>query len=614
MISYEHRVISGAGEIRWQRWIDRAIFDKDELVEYQSIGEDITEQRLAQQALRESEERFRDLFDNSTNLIQIVSPNGKFIFVNKAWRRELGYSEIDVEAMTAWDVLQPESVETVRNAFERSLTGEVIPDIEAVFLSKDYRLIFTEGNLNCKFQEDGKPDYIRAIFHDVTERKKAQEQLYYHAFYDSLTGLPNRAFLLKRLNQVIAQAANEPDYHYSLFFLDIDDFKLVNDTLGHAIGDQLLIAFSARLKESLRTNDLIARLGGDEFVILLDRVSRLDFVQEVANRLVKDMDEPFFLDDQEIISHASIGIVYGRELGDAQSILRDADIAMYRAKVLGKNRFEIFEERLREDTITRVRLESELRKAIFEEQFFLEYQPIYSLGGQELQGLEALVRWRHPSQGVISPFYFIPAAEETGLIIQIGEWVLRQACQQMVAWRKQFPSMSKVQINVNLSARQLVLTDLKETVLNALEETGLPPACLVLEITETTIMENIELASELLAELNQAGVHIHVDDFGIGHSSLYRLQKLPIQALKIDRNFIKDAIKPGGSLGIVRAIALMGRELHLLTIAEGIETENQLKMLQKLKCDAGQGYYLSKPKSSVEIEQLLEEMDNSIKN
>ena len=324
--------------------------------------------------------------------------------------------------------------------------------------------------------------------------------------------------------------------------------------------------------------------------------------------IVKDMDKPFQIGGQEIISHASIGIVYNTEIGDAQSILRDADIAMYRAKVLGKNRYEIFEERLREDTISRVRLESELRKAIQDGQFFLEYQPIFSLGGNEALGVEALVRWRHPSQGVVSPYYFIPIAEETGLIIQIGEWVLREACQQMVEWQRSFHFRNPLQINVNLSARQMILADLKDTILEVLRETGLPPECLVLEITETTIMDNIDLASELLEELHQVGVQFHVDDFGVGHSSLYRLQELPIQALKIDRSFVKDASRPGGNIGILRAIAMMGREMHLATIAEGIENEGQLKMLQKLKCDAGQGYFLSKPKSSTDIEMLLEQL------
>jgi diguanylate cyclase (GGDEF)-like protein/PAS domain S-box-containing protein len=607
MISYEHQVITTGGEIRWQRWIDRAIFEDDELIEFQSIGEDITEQRNAQQALRESEERFRDLFDNSTNLIEIVSPEWKFIFVNEAWKKQLGYSESEIEKLAAWDVFHRESQEHVRQAFERSLTGEVVSDLEAVFVTRDYKLVYTEGNINCKIT-DGKPEYIRAIFHDITERKKVQEQLYLSAYYDPLTGLPNRAFLLDRLNQMLSASAKGDKHHYGLFFLDIDNFKLVNDTLGHAVGDQLLIAFGARLKECLRTFDIIARLGGDEFVILLDRVSKLDDVEDVAHRIINKLEQPFFIDGEEIMAHASIGLVYDFKSGDAQSILRDADIAMYRAKVMGKNRFEIFQEHLREDTISRVRLENELRRAIQENQFFLEYQPIYSLKTNQVQGVEALLRWEHPNQGVLPPLYFIPIAEETGLITQIGEWVLREACHQMATWQRSFPQAASLQVSVNLSARQLVQKELKDIVHEVLQETGLPPACLALEITETTIMENIELISQLLEDLHKEGIQIQVDDFGIGYSSLFRLQNLPIQALKIDRSFIRDAGLPGSNKGIVRAIAMMGKELHLATIAEGIEKEQELDLLKALDCDAGQGYYLGKPMKAQQFVQHLETM------
>lgn len=604
MVSYEHRVFSAAGEVRWQRWIDRAIFENDTLVEYQSIGEDVTEQRRSQQALRESEERFRDLFDNSTNLIQIVSPDGKFFYVNQAWKSILGYTETDIDGMSVWEVFQPDYVEVVRNAFERTLAGEVFTNLEVVFLTKNQHQVYAEGNINVKYI-DGKVAYIRAIFHDITERKNIEEQLYHNAYYDALTGLPNRAFLLEQITRVMAEASSDPGKNYSLFFLDVDNFKLVNDTLGHVFGDNLLVAISNRLKECLRSVDIVGRLGGDEFVVLLSRVSKLDYVYEVANRVLNELSRPFSIDGHEINIHVSIGVVYNGLEGDAQSILRDADIAMYRAKVLGKNRIALFQDRMREDTISRVRLENDLRQAIQEGQFFLQYQPILSVGNNELRGLEALLRWQHPTRGVISPLYFIPIAEETGLIISIGEWVLREACQQMMVWQEKYPTHPPLQININISAKQLAYSNLVDFIRNVLKETGLNPACLALEITESTIMENIEIANEILTNLHSEGIQIHVDDFGTGYSSLHRLISLPIQAVKIDRSFIKEMNQVGGSSGIVRAITTMGKELHLETIAEGVENEQQLTLLQELKCDAAQGFYFSKPISADDIQEFL---------
>ena len=337
-------------------------------------------------------------------------------------------------------------------------------------------------------------------------------------------------------------------------------------------------------------------------------IERSGRLVSVAHRIIKKLEQPFYIEDEEILAHASIGLVYDFKSGDAQSILRDADIAMYRAKVMGKNRFEIFQERLREDTISRVRLENELRRAIQENQFFLEYQPILSLKTNQVQGVEALLRWEHPNQGILPPLYFIPIAEETGLIIPIGEWVLREACQQVATWQHSYPQAASLQVSVNLSARQLMQKELKETIHTILDETCLPPACLALEITETTIMENIEMISQLLMELHQEGIQIQVDDFGIGYSSLFRLKNLPIQALKIDRSFIRDAGLPGSSKGIVRAIAMMGKELNLATIAEGIEREQELDLLKDLECDAGQGYYLGKPMRAQQFADRLETM------
>jgi diguanylate cyclase (GGDEF)-like protein/PAS domain S-box-containing protein len=604
MIKYEHRVFAPNGEIRWQRWIDRAIIERDFLIEYQSIGEDITEQRQTEEALRESEEKFRDLFDNSTNLIQIVSPEGQLIFVNQAWKQRLGYRGEETRRMSIWETIHPESVDTIQDAFWRALAGEDINNLEAIFLTREGESIYTEGNLNCKFK-NGKIEYLRGIFHDITERRKAEEQLIYNAYFDSLTGLPNRANLLKRLIQVMEQSRLNPRKSHALLFLDIDNFKLVNDSLGHSIGDALLVAIAERLKGCTRAEDTIARLGGDEFIILLESVQNLESAQEVAQRVVDDLHQPFAIEGHEITSSASVGLILCKQAEDAEGALCNADIAMYRAKKGGKNRFEIFDERHREDTIVRLRLENDLRHAIENQEFSLVYQPIYMLENGQVTGLEALLRWNHPMRGIIPPIEFIPIAEETNLIIPIGEWVLVEASRQVVQWQRVYPQHPPIEISVNISPRQLADADFPSRVRQILQESGLPAENLALEITETAVMENLELSRGSLQLLHELGVQIHIDDFGTGYSSFSRLQSFPINTIKIDRSFIRDTRLGNGNAGIVRAITSMSKELGVKTIAEGIEDLQQLETLKTLGCAAGQGFYLAKPMSVSEIELLL---------
>ena len=605
LVKYEHRVLAPNGEIRWQRWIDRIIVEGGQMIEYQSIGEDITEQRQAEEALRESEEKFRDLFDNSTNLIQIISPDYQFIFVNQAWQNRLGYVEEETRRMLIWEALHPDSVENVRQALGKALAGQDVNNLEAVFLTKKGASIFTEGNINCKFK-NGKVEYIRGIFHDVTERKKAEEQLILNAYNDLLTGLPNRAYLLKRLAQVMEHTGQDPEYRHALLFLDLDNFKLVNDSLGHSIGDSLLIVIADRLKSCLRGEDIVARLGGDEFIVLLEDVESLENVKEVARRIVEDLHRPLVVEGHEISTSASVGIVFNNHHTDAEGMLRDADIAMYRAKMNGKNRFEIFEEYQREDTIVRTKLEYDLRHALENREFGLYYQPIYELDSGRVTGLEALLRWNHPVHGMIDPLRFIPIAEEIELIIAIGDWVLAEACKQMAAWQVIFPQPSPLEISVNISPRQLKHVDFQAHIRQVLEETHLSAGSLALEITENAVMENFDTARSVLHNLEEDGVQIHIDDFGTGYSSLGRLQSFPIHTIKIDRVFIHEIEHENGSVGIVRAITNMGKELGVKIVAEGIETLHELEYLKSLGCSAGQGYYLAKPMQAGEVECLLQ--------
>ncbi len=367
-----------------------------------------------------------------------------------------------------------------------------------------------------------------------------------------------------------------------------------------------MIVIADRLKSCLRGEDIVARLGGDEFIVLLEDVESLENVKEVARRIVEDLHRPLVVEGHEISTSASVGIVFNNHHTDAEGMLRDADIAMYRAKMNGKNRFEIFEEYQREDTIVRTKLEYDLRHALENREFGLYYQPIYELDSGRVTGLEALLRWNHPVHGMIDPLRFIPIAEEIELIIAIGDWVLAEACKQMAAWQVIFPQPSPLEISVNISPRQLKHVDFQAHIRQVLEETHLSAGSLALEITENAVMENFDTARSVLHNLEEDGVQIHIDDFGTGYSSLGRLQSFPIHTIKIDRVFIHEIEHENGSAGIVRAITNMGKELGVKIVAEGIETLHELEYLKSLGCSAGQGYYLAKPMQAGEVERLLQ--------
>jgi diguanylate cyclase (GGDEF)-like protein/PAS domain S-box-containing protein len=604
VIKYEHRVFAPDGSIRWQRWIDRAVFDGVRLIEYQSIGEDVTEQRQAVEALRENEEKFRDLFNNSTELIQIVNPEQRFIYVNPAWLKTLDYNQEELTHLTLVDIIHPDCLDKCRNSFEQAIAGHEIEHCAATFLTKAGNPVFVEGNITCKMKDD-LPEYVRGIFHDVTQRKKAEDQLIQNAYYDNLTGLPNRAMLMDKLAAAISCTEANPEHRFAIIFLDIDNFKLVNDSLGHACGDELLVIIANRLKDCVRSWDTVSRLGGDEFVILLDGIQEDEHSLQVARRIQEVLRQPLSIQGQQFVITGSMGIVNDGLYSNPGDILRDADIAMYKAKINGKDRSEVFELNLRARAIERLRIENSLRNAVERQEFYLEYQPIFSLKDGLIRGFEALIRWHHPEQGVVYPAEFIPVAEETGLILPIGAWVLRQACLQLRCWQADYPQTAVFKMAVNISAKQLVQADFPSQVEQILLETGLDPACLALELTESTLMENNDLTAEVLELLDNQTIQLHLDDFGTGYSSLGRLQHFPISTIKIDHTFV-DKITPGGQQPeIVRAIILLGRELQLDVIAEGIEQEHQITLLGELGCNLGQGFFLGRPVSSQEVTNLL---------
>jgi diguanylate cyclase (GGDEF)-like protein len=432
---------------------------------------------------------------------------------------------------------------------------------------------------------------------------------------DPLTGLPNRILFLERLERLVARNHTTSTSSFAVFFIDVDRFKLINDSLGHLAGDELLVSLARRLERSLRSTDTIsffegertiARLGGDEFTILIDGVKDAVDAQTVAERLRKVVEEPFILQGREVVTSLSIGVVMSADRYErAADMIRDADTAMYRAKELGKARCEIFDISMLAEVEERLQLESDLRHALERGEFQVYYQPIVSLAETRLCGFEALLRWHHPTRGIVSPGDFIPTAEETGLILAIGEWVLSEACRQMRAWDEEFPECSTLSISVNLSARQCMQLDLLHIVSRILNDTALAPERLKLEITEGVVLENSDAVVKVLHELRALGVQLGLDDFGVGYSALSYLQRFPFQTLKIDRTFIK-GMHDTGSSEIIRAIVSLASGLAMEVTAEGVETADQLSRLKALACEFGQGFYFYKPLTSQDAYQILQ--------
>lgn len=489
----------------------------------------------------------------------------------------------------------------------RSIQGEEVNDVE-MFVRQ------TPGTNGIWVMATGRPlknknGLVKGgviVCRNITERKRVEQQLLHDALHDGLTGLANRALFTDRLERAIALANRKRDYLFAVLFLDLDRFKVINDSLGHIVGDQLLIAIARRLETCLRSNDLIARLGGDEFAILLEDIKDTDYATQVAERAQKELMQPFHIDGHEIFAATSIGIAFstnGYQL--PQELLRDADTAMYHAKALGKSRYQIFDTGMHIRAVALLQLETDLRRALQRHEFQVHYQPIVSLQNQKLSGFEALLRWNHPERGLISPTEFIPVAEETGLIIPLGEWVLREACCQMRIWQEEFPAAPDLTISVNISGKQFSQPNLVEQIQNTLQQTGLDPHSLKLEITESRFMENVDSTVAMLLELQALGIQLSMDDFGTGYSSLSYLNRFPINTLKIDRSFISSVDTDAEKLEIIRTVVMLAWNLGMDVVAEGVETAEQFAQLKILKCESGQGYFFSKPLNSTTAQNLI---------
>lgn len=441
---------------------------------------------------------------------------------------------------------------------------------------------------------------------EIAERLQVQERLLHLALHDVLTGLPNRTWFMKRLEQLLQQVNHLSGYRFAVLFLDCDRFQAVNDSLGHLVGDQLLVSIARRIELCLRPGTMLCRLGGDEFSILLQDTEKPSDAIKVANDILHELAAPFQIGDYQVFTNVSIGIVMGSDIyRQSEHILRDADTAMYRAKANGKACYQMFEQTMHSRALHNFQLESDLRHALERHELIAYYQPIIRLDNNQIDSFEALVRWNHPEKGLVDPSKFIPIAEETGLVMAIDLFVLQQACQQLRSWRDEGLADASLTMNVNLSVKHFMSFDLLKQIDHVLRETGITGSSLRLEITESDIMENAEFAGKIISQLRDRHIQLSIDDFGTGYSSLSYLHRLPIDHLKIDRSFVMRIGKNGKNTEIIRAIIALAKSLDMFTIAEGVETQDQLDQIRELKCEFCQGYLFSKPVEANAARNLL---------
>ena len=716
--------------------VNSSLILKDgEPIAVQGIARDITERKAVEAAARKSEESYRDLFENANDLIYTHDLNGNFTSLNRAGELITGYSREEALTMNLAQVVAPEFLDVARTMTAKKVAGDKPTTYELEIIAKQghrvtlelsTRLIVSDGlpvgvqgiarditarreaeislhnavslfastfestadgivvmglerdivTCNRKFVEmwdlseratkpgngsemisfiaaqlkdpdrflaeldrlyadplstetsflelidgriyeqysqpqfmGGKPVGRVCCFRDITERNQAEEKLRYYALHDTLTHLPNRVQFMNRLRQAVERADGNQYSRFAVLFLDLDRFKVINDSLGHAVGDKLLVAISERLTSCVRPGDVVARLGGDEFVILLNRSGDIAEVVGVAERLQARISEPFKIDNYEVFTTASIGIIVsGNVTRTAEEFLRDADAAMYRAKEAGKARFEIFDQDMHVRNMNLLQVETDLRHAVERKEFEVLYQPIADLTTGAVKEFEALIRWRHPVHGLVEPNEFVGVAEETGLIIKIGRWILAESCRQAAEWQKRFGI--PLSVSVNLSAKQLMHPNLTMQVRNILASSGLPANRLKLEVTESTVMEHSEKSLKVLSELDELGVALSTDDFGTGYSSLSYLQRFPFERIKIDRSFVNNMDESEKSGAIVKTILMLGENLDIEVVAEGIETFEQLEKLRSLGCSTGQGYLFSRPIDRESAEEFLENGGN----
>lgn len=596
--SFELATVNGDSESVYQTVFKRSETLRDAVIV--SVVHDVSRYKAIEKALRISEERFRTLAEHQSDLVVKIDQNGLIQFASPSFSTLIGRPESEVHNQPLLPLIAGDQHEQMLEKLH-SAACNTIPCVEEFTTQwRDGTRQFGWTFKGVTAQEGGSNGFI-CIGRDITEQKKAEQNIRQLAYYDGLTGLPNRVLLHDRLLQTLSQARRN-DWKTGVLFIDLDRFKTINDTLGHLAGDELLKQVAQRLRENVRDADTVARQGGDEFVVILHALEQSRDAATVAAKILATLSQPFQINGQSLYSGASIGIAMFPDDGqDADLLLKHADLAMYLAKESGRGKFKFFSQELNERLRERLIMETALRRAIEQNQLFLQYQPQFNIKSHRLTGMEAFVRWNHPELGLLMPGRFLPLAEETGLIIPLGEWVLKAACAQAMDW--QFSGRAPVPVSVNLSPRQFSHPDLPDQVAHALSASGLPAACLELEFTEQSLIEYEDDATAILEGLKERGLQLAIDDFGTGYSSLAHLKRFPINRIKIDRSFIQAIGQNADDAAIAEAIISVGQRLRLQVVAEGVERPEQRDFLYARGCDEMQGNYFSRPLSSADLLQ-----------
>ena len=602
---YEYRFTRKDGELRYILETVTPIMFKGKRATLGSFM-DITERKIM-------EEKYRGILENIQEAYFEVDLNGHCIFFNDSLCRITGYPREELSGASYKNITDEENSRIVFQAFHKVFkTGQPTEGFDWRIKRKDGTQSYIEASVSLQKTASGKPVGFKGIIRDITERKNIEQELQHLATHDTLTGLPNRLMVGQLLDHAI-QSAHRYNRQLAVFFVDLDRFKTVNDSLGHDAGDRLLKEVAARLRQSLRHVDVVGRLGGDEFIILIEDFQDVKQLEILAHKILATVMQPMFLLGEECRVTASIGIsVFPQHGRDEQSLMKNADIAMYFAKEEGKNNFQFYSENMHAMSSARLAIETNLRHAIERNELYLNYQAQLDFRTNEIAGVEALLRWNNRYLGLVTPTQFIPIAEETGLIVPIGRWVLRTACMQNVAWQKQ--GLPPVSMAVNLSLRQLMDETFLQDVRDILEETGLAPQLLELEITENMVMHSPARLIPVLTKIKALGVRLTIDDFGTGYSSLAQLKNFPIDSIKVDRSFIRNLPQDRDNKAITEAIINMGRSLNLTVIAEGVETKEQERFLRRKVCDEMQGFYFSKPLEPEQFAELLRQYSLSRKS
>jgi diguanylate cyclase (GGDEF)-like protein/PAS domain S-box-containing protein len=603
----EYRVISKSGHVVWVR--DEAGLVKDREgtpIFWLGVVHDISERRRVEAALKESEQRFRRSFDDAAVGMALVTPDGRFLRVNRSLCEILGYPERELLAKTFQEITHPDDLDADLDQVRRMLIGEIRTyQMEKRYFHEEGHVVWALLSASMVHDEEGEPLYFVSQIQDISERKVLEERMEHRAFHDTLTGLPNRHLVMDRLAHALERTRRRGDRQVVVLFMDLDGFKVVNDSLGHDAGDHLLVLLAERLRRCLRPEDTLARFGGDEFVVLLEDVEDPGEAVRVAERIANELKKPIEMDGMSLIASVSIGIARGNARTKSPlDLLRDADTAMYRAKSEHAD-YRVFDPAMYERAVRRLELENDLRRGVDNREFIVHYQPIVDLETGETWGMEALLRWEHPEQGLLEASEFMAVFEESGLAIPAGKRVLEEACWQALLWPAQGPLTPPLVVSVNLSAVQLERSDLARIGAEVLGKTGLDPRRLSLDVTETAYIRILEERITTLDRLKDLGVGVSIDDFGVGYSSLSYLKRLSADILKIDRSFVRGVGEVEEDTAIVRMVIDLAHTLGMKVVAEGIEEWSQATLLAEMGCDMGQGYYYSRPLSPEAVPEFL---------